>query len=104
MTDITLDNLNRIENSVYDFGMKFCVLLEKLKEYMDGNTVAGINEKDFNLEDIIKHLNMIREEMHRQVDDIYKENSLNHLAKLYNDIQEQLNNLSQLKNKFKSNM
>jgi hypothetical protein len=102
MSEITLDKLNAIENSIHEFGIKFCILLEKIKLYMNGD-VTVINEKDLAIEEMMKYLQFIKEEMHKQIEEIYKDNNLSHLAKIFNDFQEQQQNLNILCNHFKKN-
>ena len=102
MSDITLDKLNAIENSIHEFGIKFSNLLDKMNLYLKGEA-TGINEKDLEMEEMMKYLQFIKEELHKQIEEVYKDNNLSHLSKIHNDFQEQLQNLNILGNHFKKN-
>lgn len=102
MSDITLDKLNAIENSIHEFGIKFSNLLDKIRSYLNGESNV-IKDKDFDLEEMMKYLQFIKEEMHKQIEDVYKDNNFSHMAKIYNDFQEQFQNLNMLGNHFKKN-
>jgi hypothetical protein len=102
MSEITLDKLNAIENSIYEFGIKFSNLLERIRLYLNGDA-SVLNEKDLDLEEIMKYLEFIKEEMHKQIEEVYKDNNLSHMSKIYNDFQEQFQNLNLLGNHFKKN-
>ncbi len=95
MSDHILNNLNKIENDIYDFGIKISVLLERIKDYMNGN-ILEINENDFKVEEIVFKLYSIRDEINSQVDEIYNENNFTHKNKLLADTMEQINNLNEL--------
>lgn len=105
MSDITLDNLNSLDSKINDFGTKFCHLLEKIRDHVSGKNLT-VNEKDFDnlLDEIINNMQTLKDEMHRRVEEVYKENTgrFTHLTKLQNDLQEQYNSLSELKIKIKS--
>lgn len=101
MTDPTLEKLNTLENEVYNFGSKYVVLLEKIGEYLNATNVGEVNENDFKMDELLKHLAYLKDEMHKQVDEIYIENSYQHLTKSHSDLNEQLNSLNELKNKIK---
>jgi hypothetical protein len=103
MSDITLDKLNSIENSIVEFGSKFTILLQKIQSQLNGETNGGIveNDLDLNLDEILKYLLYIKEEMHKQIDEVYKETNLSHLAKVMNDFQEQFVNLNYVASNFK---
>ncbi len=104
MSDITLDNLNSLENKILDFGLKFEQLLERTSSYLNGGIVSSVNEREFEnmAEEIISNMILLKEEMHKRVEEIYKENRYSHLTKLQNDLIEQFNALTELKNKIKS--
>jgi hypothetical protein len=103
MTDITLDNLNILENKILEFGMLFSQLLEKINEYMNGGLFNNLFEKEFEggIDALMNNLYSLKEEFHKRVDEIYKENNYSHLNKIQNDFNEQMNSLNELKNKLK---
>jgi len=104
MSDKTLDNINLLENKVYELGLKICSLLEKIKDYMNGDNLnpASQGGLDIQVDLLLKNLFELKEEMHRRVDEIYKENNYCHLVKLQNYLSEQLNVLNNLKYKLKN--
>jgi hypothetical protein len=104
MSDITLDNINLLENKVYELGLKICQLLEKIKDYMNGDNLnpASQGMLDTQVDLLLKNLFDLKEEMHRRVDEIYKENNYSHLVKLQSDLSEHLNVLSNLRYKLKN--
>jgi hypothetical protein len=103
MSEITLDNLNLLENKILEFGLIFSQLLEKIKEYLNGDIIHNVNEKEFEggLDGLMNSMYSLKEEMHKRVDEIYKENNYAHMNKLHNDFGEQSNYLNELKNKLK---
>jgi hypothetical protein len=104
MSDITLDNLNVLENKILEFGQLFSQLLEKIREYLNGESVNYLNEKEFEggIDILMNNLYSLKEEFHKRVDEIYKENSYTHMNKLHSDFQEQLYSLNELKSKLKT--
>ncbi len=104
MSDITLDNLNVLENKILEFGQLFSQLLEKIKEYLNGDTLSYLKEKDFEggVDILMNNLYLMKEEFHKRVDEIYKENNYTHMNKLQSDFQQQLYSLNELKSKLKT--
>ncbi len=101
MSDNALNNLNSLENKILEFGIKLSSLFEKIKEYLKGNLINSVNQNDFEneLDDIINEMILLKEEMHKRVEEIYKDNNLSHLTRIQNDYQEQYNSLCELKEK-----
>ena len=52
MSDHVLNNLNKIENDIYDFGINVVNLIERIRDYLNGN-ILEINENDFIIEEIV---------------------------------------------------
>lgn len=104
MSDITLDNLNVLENKILEFGQIFFQLLAKIKEYLNGDNLSYFNEKDFEggVDILMSNLYLLKEEFHKRVDEIYKENNYSHMNKLQIDFQQQLYSLNELKTKLKT--
>ena len=95
MSDHVLNNLNKVENDIYDFGIRIALLLETLRDYMNGNKL-DINEYDFKVEDLVAKLYAIRDDINSQVDEIYNENNFSYKNKLLGDTNEQINSLNEL--------
>jgi hypothetical protein len=98
MTDQTLSHLNNLENHIYELGTKIHTLLEEINRYLQGEKTRDLNESNFNLDDILKTLSYVRDELHRQIDDIYKDNNFQHLPKSFGDMIEKINMLKELRN------
>ncbi len=95
MSDHVLNNLNKLENDIHDFGIRVSLLLEKLRDYMNGNKL-DINENDFKIEELVAKLYGIRDDINSQVDEIYNENNFSYKNKLLGDTNEQINSLNEL--------
>lgn len=50
-----------------------------------------------NLEDIFKLVSYVRDEMHKQVEDVYKEGNYYNLSKVNNDLLERINYIKEIK-------
>jgi hypothetical protein len=95
MSDHVLNNLNKIENDIHNFGIKVTTLLERIREYMNGN-ILDINENDFKIEEIVSELHAIHDGINSQVDEIYNENNFRYKNKLLSDTHEQISSLNEL--------
>jgi hypothetical protein len=94
----TIKKLNAMENEINEFSLKYMELLGKIRDYLCGG-IYRVNEDDFKIDDLIKKLIYIKEDLHKQVDEIYKEESYQHVVKLQNDLTENLNSIHELKNR-----
>ena len=96
MSDHILNSLNKIENDIYDFGNRVAFLLERIKEYLNGNILQDVNESEFKLEELIYKLFTIKEEIHNQIEEIYNDSNFRTRNKLQNDNLEQINYLNDI--------
>jgi hypothetical protein len=99
MSENTLNNLNSLENKIFEFGSSFVKLLEKIRLYLKGKLTNMINDEVFEreLDNIINNMILLKEELHKRVEEVYKENNLVHMSKLHTDLEEQYNSLIELK-------
>lgn len=99
MSDPGLDKLSNLENQIYDLGVKLSVLLDNIRDNFSNDKGKYLNDSTLELDDIFKMINYIRDEMHKQIEDVYKENNFQHLSKAHLDVLEKLNCLKDLKDR-----
>jgi len=94
MSDHILNNLNKIENDIYDIGSRIAFLLERIKEYLNGNILQDVNDSEFKIEELVYKLFSIKEEIHNHIDEIYNDSNFSTRNKIQNDNLEQINYLN----------
>jgi hypothetical protein len=99
MTDNTLNNLNSLENKIIQFGEKISEVLEIINKYQQGEITSQVNEKEFQdaIDKLTELMFSLKEDMHKRVDEIYKDSKFEHLSNLINDFQEQKKGLDEIK-------
>jgi hypothetical protein len=98
-----LDKLHTLENNIYTLGDKIYRILEKINSVLNGEDFTETNERNLNLEEIVKFIHTLKEDMHKQVEEVYKDKNFPHMTKSYNDILEQVNALNDIRSKIKFN-
>jgi hypothetical protein len=90
MSDSLLKKLNEVENRIHYFSVDFTYLLKRLSEVITTQNNTDNKDIDLKLEDLLKQIYNIKEQMHKYIDDIYTDNSFEYKSRLYADILEQV--------------
>lgn len=106
----SLDKLRSIEMDVLGLGDQLSTLFDHIHGSLNGKIYSETNDKVFNLEDILNQITQTRENMHKQVEEIYTDKNYPLMNRIENDliekeheipqIREYLNEMLNIKNKY----
>lgn len=93
----SLDKLRSIEMDVLGLGDKLATLFDQIHETLTGKIHNEANNKTFNLEDILNQITQTRENMHKQVEEIYTDKNYPLMNKIENDLIEKEHEVPQIR-------
>jgi hypothetical protein len=106
MSDVILNDLNKLENNIYDVSEFFKVLFNIMNNTVVKGDIGNQEGNEELLETIVNTLSTIKENMHKKIEVIYTENTFENKSKHLYDQNEQIVNIKNLNlifNKLKGN-
>ena len=82
----SLDKLRTIEIDILSIGDKIADLFDKIQDIYGGKSYDDTNDNTLNLEDVLKSISTTRENLHKEVEELYNVN--NYKNKVSNEINE----------------
>ena len=84
----SLDKLRTIEIDILSIGDKIADLFDKIQDIYGGNNYDDTNDNTLNLEDVLKSISTTRENLHKEVEELYNVNNYPYKNKVSNEINE----------------
>ena len=84
----SLDKLRTIEIDILSIGDKIADLFDKIQEIYGGKSYDDTNDNTLNLEDVLKSISTTRENLHKEVEELYNVNNYPYKNKVSNEINE----------------
>ena len=84
----SLDKLRTIEIDILSIGDKIADLFDKIQDIYGGKSYDDTNDDTVNLEDVLKSSSTTRENLHKEVEELYNVNNYPYKNKVSNEINE----------------
>ena len=84
----SLDKLRTIEIDILSIGDKIADLFDKIQDIYGGKSYDDTNDNTLNLEDVLKSISTTRENLHKEVEELYNVNNYPYKNKVSNEINE----------------
>ena len=84
----SLDKLRTIEIDILSIGDKIADLFDKIQDIYGGKSYDDTNDNTLNLEDVLKSISTTRENLHKEVEELYNVNNYRYKNKVSNEINE----------------
>ena len=84
----SLDKLRTIEIDILSIGDKIADLFDKIQDIYGGKSYDDTNDNTLNLEDVLKSISTTRENLHKEVEELYNVNNYLYKNKVSNEINE----------------
>ena len=84
----SLDKLRTIEIDILSIGDKIADLFDKIQDIYAGKSYDDTNDNTLNLEDVLKSISTTRENLHKEVEELYNVNNYPYKNKVSNEINE----------------
>ena len=84
----SLDKLRTIEIDILSIGDKIADLFDKIQDIYGGKNYDDTNDNTLNLEDVLKSISTTRENLHKEVEELYNVNNYPYKNKVSNEINE----------------
>ena len=84
----SLDKLRTIEIDILSIGDKIADLFDKIQDIYVGKSYDDTNDNTLNLEDVLKSISTTRENLHKEVEELYNVNNYPYKNKVSNEINE----------------
>ena len=84
----SLDKLRTIEIDILSIGDKIADLFDKIQDIYGGKNYDDTNDNTLNLEDVLKSISTTRENLHKEVEELYNVKNYPYKNKVSNEINE----------------
>ena len=84
----SLDKLRTIEIDILSIGDKIADLFDKIQDIYVGKSYDDTNDNTLNLEEVLKSISTTRENLHKEVEELYNVNNYPYKNKVSNEINE----------------
>ena len=84
----SLDKLRTIEIDILSIGDKIADLFDKIQDIYGGKSYDDTNDNTLNLEDVLKSISTTRENLHKEVEELYNVKNYPYKNKVSNEINE----------------
>ena len=84
----SLDKLRTIEIDILSIGDKIAHLFDKIQDIYGGKSYDDTNDNTLNLEDVLKSISTTRENLHKEVEELYNVKNYPYKNKVSNEINE----------------
>lgn len=84
----SLDKLRTIEIDILSIGDKIADLFDKIQDIYVGKSYDDINDNTLNLEEVLKSISTTRENLHKEVEELYNVNNYPYKNMVSNEINE----------------
>ena len=84
----SLDKLRTIEIDILSIGDKIADLFDKIQDIYGGKSYDDTNDNTLNLEDVLKSISTTRENLHKEVEELYNVNNYPYKNMVSNEINE----------------
>ena len=92
----SLDKLRTIEIDILGIGDKIADLFDKIQDVYGGKNYEDTNDKTLNLEDVLASITSTRDNLHKEVEELYNVNNYPYMTKLSNDFNEKEKEVKQI--------
>lgn len=84
----SLDKLRTIEIDILSIGDKIADLFDKIQDIYVGKSYDDTNDNTLNLEEVLKSISTTRENLHKEVEELYNVNNYPYKNMVSNEINE----------------
>ena len=84
----SLDKLRTIEIDILSIGDKIADLFDKIQDIYVGKSYDDTNDNTLTLEEVLKSISTTRENLHKEVEELYNVNNYPYKNKVSNEINE----------------